>query len=249
MRHLRLACGQSSRPPHLGENQKRASLQREQYGEHDTDYANIVDDQWFWIQCKRSPPQCATDRLLIKGALRFTQTDEIGSTMRRATAGFLFAMTFCPLDMGCAAAATVTPSTTLSIHIENVLPGGVIRLGIYDEARYPDNNSTPIASADTNAVQGETIITIHGVPPGVYAIQTFQDVNANGKMDTSWVGLPLEPFGFSQDAVPFLGKPSFDEVKFYLAAGDNVLTIHLQNSGRSTPADKARDAIHARQRQ
>ena len=104
-------------------------------------------------------------------------------------------------------------------------------------------------SADTAAVQGETIIVIHDVPPGVYAIQTFQDVNVNGKMDTSWVGLPLEPFGFSQDAVPFLSKPSFDEVKFNLVAGDNVLTIHLQNAGKNTPADKARDAIRARQRQ
>jgi uncharacterized protein (DUF2141 family) len=146
-------------------------------------------------------------------------------------------------------ATAITPGTTLTIRIENVLPGGVIRLGVYDEARYPDNNSTPVASADINATQGETIITIHGIPPGVYAVQTFQDVNANGKMDTSWIGLPLEPFGFSQDAVPFLSKPSFDEVKFTLVPGENDLTIHLQNSTGSPPAEKARDAIHARQHQ
>lgn len=168
--------------------------------------------------------------------------------MRWATFGFLFSTIFSDLATN-AIAATVVPGTTLTIRIENVLPGGIVRLGVYDEARYPDNNSTPIASADTNAVEGQTIITIHGVPPGVYAIQTFQDVNANGKMDTSWVGLPLEPFGFSQDAVPFLSKPSFDEVKFILVAGDNYLTIHLQNASRNLPGDKARDALHARQRQ
>lgn len=153
------------------------------------------------------------------------------------------------LNLATAAAATSTPNTTLTVHIENVQAGGIIRLGIYDEAAYPDNDSTPIASADITAVEGETTIIIHGVPPGVYAVQTFQDVNANGKMDTSWVGLPLEPFGFSHDAVPFLSKPSFNAVKFTLARGDNILTIHLQNSDINSPADKARDALHARQRQ
>jgi uncharacterized protein (DUF2141 family) len=164
--------------------------------------------------------------------------------MKRTVLGLLLLMAPFP-----ALGATVAANTTLTIRIENVLAGGVVRLGVYDEARYPDNNSAPVASMDTNAVQGETIITIHGVPPGVYAVQTYQDVNANGEMDTSWVGLPLEPFGFSRDAVPFLSKPSFDEVKFNLVAGDNEITIHLQNSAGRPPGDKARDALHARQHQ
>jgi uncharacterized protein (DUF2141 family) len=138
----------------------------------------------------------------------------------------------------------------LTIRVENVLPaGGVLRLGLYDAARYPDDNSKPIASADVPAVAGETVITLHAVPPGVYAIQTFQDVNANDKMDTSWIGLPLEPFGFSQDAKPFLSKPSFDNVKFTLAASENSQVIHLQNMVNNSPSNKARDAIRARQRQ
>jgi uncharacterized protein (DUF2141 family) len=137
----------------------------------------------------------------------------------------------------------------LTIRVENVLPaGGVLRLGLYDAALYPDDNSKPIASADVPAIGGETIVTLHGVAPGVYAIEAFQDVNANNKMDTTWMGLPLEPFGFSQDARPFLSKPSFDDVKFTLAAGENSLVIHLQNSVKDTPANKARDAIRARQR-
>lgn len=141
------------------------------------------------------------------------------------------------------------PTADLTIRIKNVLPaGGVLRLGLYDEARYPDDDSKPIASADVPAVPGETVVTLHGLPPGIYAVQTFQDVNANDKMDTSWVGLPLEPFGFSQDATPFLSKPSFDDVKFALVPGENSLTIHLQNSVKKSPTDKARDAISARQR-
>jgi len=146
--------------------------------------------------------------------------------------------------------AVSAAAADLTIRVENVLPaGGVLRLGLYDAARYPDDNSKPIASADITAVPGETVVTLHAVPAGTYAIQTFQDVNANDKMDTSWLGLPLEPFGFSLDAKPFLSKPSFNEVKFTLADGENSQVIHLQNTTTNSPSNKARDAIRARQRQ
>lgn len=141
------------------------------------------------------------------------------------------------------------PTANLTIRVENVLPaGGVLRLGLYDAARYPDDNSRPVASADVPAVAGETVVTLHGIPPGVYAIQTFQDINGNDRMDTSWLGLPLEPFGFSRDATPFLSKPSFDEVKFTLVAGDNSQDIHLQTMVKNSPTNKAREAVRARQR-
>ncbi len=148
-----------------------------------------------------------------------------------------------------ALAASPSATTTLTVHVQNVLPeGGTLRLGVYDAARYPDDDSKPVASADVPAVPGETVITLHGIAPGTYAIQTFQDINSNNKMDTSWVGLPLEPFGFSRDAKPFLSKPGFDEVKFTVVAGDNTQLLHLQTMSRNSPTDKARDAVRARQR-
>jgi len=120
---------------------------------------------------------------------------------------------------------------TLVIHVHNLSPkGGVLRLGLYDQARYPDDDSTPVASADVKAEDGDNVITLTNLAPGTYAIQTFQDVNDNNKMDTSWLGLPLEPFGFSRDAQPHLSKPRFAAVKFDVVPGLNVQTLHMQNS-------------------
>jgi uncharacterized protein (DUF2141 family) len=127
--------------------------------------------------------------------------------------------------------AVAQPSATLVIHVRDVSPkGGTLRLGLYDEARYPDDDSTPVASADVRAENGETVITLNDIPPGTYAIETFQDINSNNKMDTSWFGIPEEPFGFSRDAKPRLSKPSFAQVKFDVAPGMNVQTLHLQAS-------------------
>jgi uncharacterized protein (DUF2141 family) len=122
-------------------------------------------------------------------------------------------------------------TTTLVIHVEDVSPkGGILRLGLYDEASYPDDDSKPVASADVKAEAGRTTITLNNLAPGVYAIQAYQDTNSNDKMDTSWFGIPQEPFGFSRDARPKLSKPRFAAVKFEVSPGSNVQTLHLQNS-------------------
>jgi len=129
------------------------------------------------------------------------------------------------------------PVATLTIHVESVSKGGLVRLGLYDERGYRTENATPVASADVPAVEGETVIVLHNVPPGTYAIETYQDLNSNDKMDLTWLGLPLEPYGFSRDAKPVLSKPGFSKVRFALQAGEQSQILHLQ-SGVSVLASK-----------
>jgi len=119
----------------------------------------------------------------------------------------------------------------LTIHVEGVLArGGLVRLGVYDRAGY-EKDGEPLAFADVPARAPQTVITLTGIAPGDYAIETYQDVNANDRMDQTWIGLPLEPYGFSRDAEPFLSKPGFEDVKVTLTAGENSQTVHLQNAG------------------
>jgi uncharacterized protein (DUF2141 family) len=128
-------------------------------------------------------------------------------------------------------AAAARQTANLTIRIERVSPrGGILRLGVYDASHYPDDNSTPVAAADVPALAGVITVSLKNLPPGRYAIESFQDVNGNGRMDTSWLGLPLEPYGFSRDARPFLSKPGFGAVAFTLAPGENSQTLRLQNS-------------------
>ena len=50
-------------------------------------------------------------------------------------------------------------------------------------------------------------------------------------MSREEIKLPLEPFGFSRDVRPILGKPRFSSVQFVVTAGENSHTLKLQNSG------------------
>jgi uncharacterized protein (DUF2141 family) len=54
-------------------------------------------------------------------------------------------------------------------------------------------------------------------------------------MDSSLIGLPEEPYGFSNDAAPGLGEPAFTRTQFHVSAGDSTtVTIHLMNSDAKT---------------
>ena len=118
----------------------------------------------------------------------------------------------------------------LVVHIRDLSPaGGILRLGVYDEANYANDNSKPVASADVDISGSEMTVVLHGIRPGDYAIQTLQDVNRDGKMQTNLLGIPQEPFGFSRDIRPGLEKPSFAAVEFAILPGENIQTIHLQN--------------------
>lgn len=65
------------------------------------------------------------------------------------------------------------------------------------------------------------------VAPGSYAISAFHDANGNGKLDSNFLGLPLEAVGMSNN--PKLnGPPRFKPARFTLA-GEARLSIRFQS--------------------
>jgi uncharacterized protein (DUF2141 family) len=65
------------------------------------------------------------------------------------------------------------------------------------------------------------------IPPGTYALAVIHDENMNGKLDTKWLGIPTEGYGFSNDARAMLGPPSFSAASFRYDGQNRELTISL----------------------
>jgi uncharacterized protein (DUF2141 family) len=65
------------------------------------------------------------------------------------------------------------------------------------------------------------------IPPGTYALATVHDENMNGKLDTNWMGVPKEGYGFSNDVKAVLSAPSFSAATFIYDGGTVDLTITL----------------------
>jgi uncharacterized protein (DUF2141 family) len=65
------------------------------------------------------------------------------------------------------------------------------------------------------------------IPAGTYAIVVVHDENMNGKLDTNWLGIPKEGYGFSNDAKAVTSAPPFSEASFKYDGRGLDLTISL----------------------
>lgn len=66
------------------------------------------------------------------------------------------------------------------------------------------------------------------IPFGIYAVAMFHDMNNNGELDKKAIGIPLEPYGFSNDAHGPIGPPSIDQAWFVFDKRHHVISIKLR---------------------
>ena len=69
--------------------------------------------------------------------------------------------------------------------------------------------------------------------PGTYAIAVSHDLNGNHITDTTWVGIPKEPWGVSKNIRPKLRAPRFEEETRELDVGLLVAAAGFGTSGDS----------------
>jgi uncharacterized protein (DUF2141 family) len=65
------------------------------------------------------------------------------------------------------------------------------------------------------------------IPPGTYAMAVVHDENMNGKLETNWLGMPTEGYGFSNDATGVVGAPSFAAASFQYDGRNLDVTMRL----------------------
>lgn len=72
-----------------------------------------------------------------------------------------------------------------------------------------------------------TDVELPNLPAGQYAISVLHDENANGQLDTNFLGIPKEPTGTSRNVKGHFGPPKFRDAVFALGNEDMMLTITL----------------------
>jgi uncharacterized protein (DUF2141 family) len=128
--------------------------------------------------------------------------------------------------------ALIVPATALAgdltIEVSGVAPDrGRIYVAVYDGAdSFPISGRQLVGQVlDPTARQ----VTAHfkDLPPGQYAVVAFQDANGNGKLDKNFLGIPKEPYGFSNGARGSAGPPKFSEAAVTLSP-DGATKIELK---------------------
>jgi uncharacterized protein (DUF2141 family) len=65
------------------------------------------------------------------------------------------------------------------------------------------------------------------LPPGAYGLRVMHDLDGDGEMDTNLVGLPTEPWAFSNNATGRFGPPSQEAIRFELTDAPSAQTLRL----------------------
>ncbi|MBL7950161.1 MAG: DUF2141 domain-containing protein [Flavobacteriales bacterium] len=86
--------------------------------------------------------------------------------------------------------------------------GGTLRLALCpSKEAYDSEQGCRTLSV---AAVGRTVrCSFTDVLPGTYAVKVFHDINSDDELNTSWIGWPQEPYGFSNDAPVNTGPPPF----------------------------------------
>ena len=110
----------------------------------------------------------------------------------------------------------------MEVAIEGVKgENGFLLLGLFSSS--DDFLKKPIASIRHPANEGTVTVVLYGIPSGDYAISVLHDLNGNEKMDTNFIGIPKEGFGFSNDAMGFMGPPHFKKCMFQWTGRESIV--------------------------
>jgi uncharacterized protein (DUF2141 family) len=116
---------------------------------------------------------------------------------------------------------TAQENKTLTITLEITTTKynkGHVLLALYDSEK--NYMKEIFRSAEVPIKNNKAKIIFNLLEKGEYAFSFFQDLNENKKIDTNFLGIPKEPYGFSNQKKGRFGPPKFKEVAFKLNKND-----------------------------
>lgn len=137
-------------------------------------------------------------------------------------------MMFCALTLAAALGAAASDEASLTVQVEGLeTPQGAVMMALFDAPDAWDGGEA--VAGQRVAVDGSSVTVEFGaLPAGDYAIRMYHDVDGDGELDMNLMGIPSEPFGFSNNARGRFGPASWDDAVFTLAPGENTHALDLR---------------------
>jgi uncharacterized protein (DUF2141 family) len=106
---------------------------------------------------------------------------------------------------------------TLIIEVTGLRSGkGDVHYAVYNSPENFPKRKGRVSYGNVPAKVGGVAIPVKGLRRGTYAVAIFHDENRNDEFDQGFLGIPLEDYGFSNNASGFLGPPSFKDAAVIL---------------------------------
>ncbi|HEU4367966.1 MAG TPA: DUF2141 domain-containing protein [Methylomirabilota bacterium] len=121
-------------------------------------------------------------------------------------------------------------ASTMLVQVQGVRSGQ----GTLVAELYGDNSEAFLRKAGrlirerVPARPGSMALCLPAPRPGVYAVAVYHDENDNRKFDRSWIGLPSEGYGVSNNPRPLFRAPTHSESAIRVGTGHRVVNIELR---------------------
>jgi uncharacterized protein (DUF2141 family) len=136
--------------------------------------------------------------------------------------------------LGSLALLLVAPTlfgTQLTVTVTGLREPGEIHLAIYESAAAFEGDrgdrGGPQAGIITGSIEPagpEDFTATFELPDGTYAVGVFHDVDGDEALSKNFLGIPKEPFGFSNNVRGRFGPPSFKDASISIT-GTMAITI------------------------
>ncbi|MFP8488513.1 DUF2141 domain-containing protein [Gracilimonas sp. Q87] len=104
---------------------------------------------------------------------------------------------------------------------------GEVRIAVFNSEEAYGDKEEPL-HAVVLEVKGDTVVWDEAkLPFGDYAIAVYHDKNVNGKLDSNFLGIPKEAYGFSNNARGKFGPASWKDAHFSIEEKQYSLSIKV----------------------
>lgn len=106
---------------------------------------------------------------------------------------------------------------------------GYVWVGVYDnEKAYLKEDGQITDCEQMGEIINGKVDVVCSLTPGVYGAAAYHDENGNRKLDTNFIGMPKEGYGFPNKVKARFSPPDYDEVLFTVGENDIVLEVVFQ---------------------
>ncbi len=154
------------------------------------------------------------------------------SSARATLAGIALAATLsgaAPASEPGASGSKPPASVALTIRVHGLSSErGRVAVALFASAEAFPDQKRALAGQLATIEKGRAVVRFSGVRPGIYAVAVLHDENENSKMDFNFLGMPLEGYGFSNDASAPFGPPSFKAASFTLQPRNSFIPVRMR---------------------
>lgn len=118
--------------------------------------------------------------------------------------------------------------TKVTIRIEGLKSNsGNVKVALCNSLENYKDHKAPFKGLILPIKNNTAEVTLYDLPVGFYAVKAFHDQNDNNNLDTNFLGIPIEDYGFSNNARGIIGPPSWNNAKILINQNSNTIVIKI----------------------